>query len=227
MLENPALVCFDLPCLVVPTPGTADEAFDRALRRLGLDPDAALHRRARTCRLAWPGVATRVALLEVFGSEVWSQAAAAAYDDAFGASVARRGAGIADGATAVLAQLRSRGAHIVLTTEFSASTREAVLDVLDWTALVAMLVSEGTDADLGASAVEAALHRTGVDPAQVVVVSSTASGVAVGRKAEVGCVVGIPGADVTAAELRAAGATCLSTLPQLAAGLAAPRLVPA
>jgi phosphoglycolate phosphatase len=229
VLENPQLVCFDLPCLVVLRPGTAGEAMNRALRRLGFESETVLHQRASAIGVTWPGSAARRALAEVFGAGVWGRTAAAAFDDAFGAAVARHGADVADGASAAVAQLRGRGSHVCVTTQFSAATREAVLDVLQWTSLVAMLVSEdGEDASSPGSAVATAILRARVDPEQVVVVSGTPLGVTAGRDAGAGCVVGIHGPSATVPELRAAGATCISSLPQLASRWASTQqLVPA
>jgi phosphoglycolate phosphatase len=228
VLDAPDLVCFDLPCLVVPRPGTAEEALDRALRRLGLEPGSPLHDDALSRGLRWPGRAARAALGELLGSDVWADAAAAAFDDAFGAAVARRGVAVADGAAAAVSQLRAHGARIAVTTEFSSSTREAVLDVLDWPALVAMLVSEDPlDQTAQSSAVVTAVDRAGVARDRAVVVSASREGVAAGRGAGVVCVVGVPGGQATARELKAAGATATSSLPQLASLWAGMRLVPA
>jgi beta-phosphoglucomutase-like phosphatase (HAD superfamily) len=223
----PDLVCFDLPCLVVPHPGTANEALDRALRRLGVEPGSSLHRQILARGLRWPGHAARAALNDVFGSEVWAEAAAAAFDDAFGAAAARTGAAVADGAAACVSQLRAAGARICLTTAFSASTREAVLDVLDWHDLVAMLLSEEHGAASLASLIAIAVDRAAVSHADVVVVSGSADGVAAGRDAGVPCVVGVPGDDTTGRELRTAGATEVSSLTQLASRWAGAGLVPA
>ncbi|GAC1441178.1 MAG: hypothetical protein NVSMB55_08200 [Mycobacteriales bacterium] len=228
MLENPDLVCFDLPCLVIPRPGTADEALTRALRRLGLEEQAGLHQPASAMGVVWPGRAARLALADIFGGAAWTRAAAAAFDDSFGAAVVRYGASVADGASAALSQLRGRGAQVCITTEFSAATREAVLDVLAWSPLDATLLSEDAeDANAPASAVATAIWRARVDPKRVVVVSSTSAGVAAGRAAGVGCVVGIHGRETTVGQLRTAGATCISTLPQLASRWAKTDLVSA
>jgi len=225
MLEDPHLVCFDLPCLVVPRPGTADEALDRALRRLGFEEATGPQVRASALGISWPGTAARQAFASVFGSAASSRVATAAFDDAFGAAVARYGAAVADGASAAVTQLRARGAHVCVTTEFSAATREAVLDVLQWSSLVAMLVSaDAEDGAVSASAVTTAVLRSHVDPKQAVVVSGTPSGVAAGRDAGVGCVVGVHGQAASARVLRDAGASCISTLPQLASRWASPQL---
>ena len=228
MLEHPDLVCFDLPCLVVPRPGTAHEALERTLRRLGRDEEAGLHQRASAMGIDWPGAAARLALAELLGAAAWTRAAAAAFDDSFGVAVARHGASVADGAAAAVTQLRRRDTHVCITTEFSAATREAVLDVLEWSAIDATFLSEDAEDTNGpASAVATAIWRARVDPKQTVVVSGALAGIARGREAGVGCVVGILGRGTTVAQLRASGATCISTLPQLASRWARTDLVPA
>lgn len=228
MLESPDLVCFDFPCLVVPAVGTTEEALRRASCRLGLAPGSAepVHQLSHT--LSWPGREARVAFRELLAGEAWADAAAAAFDDAFGATAARRGVTVAAGAAACAAQLRGLGIHICLTTDFSAATREAVLDVLDWTGLVAMLVSEDAiPTGSTASVVDVALERAGVDGTAAVVISGSCSGVAAGSRAGVGRIIGIPGAQADARDLRDAGATEISGLPQLASRWAAARLLPA
>ena len=227
MLDTPDLVCFDLPCLVVPAAGTTEEALCRATRRLGLAPESALPLQSLAGSISWPGHEAHLALRELLGSDAWAEAAAAAFDDAFGAVAGRRGIALAPGATGCIAQLRTLGSHICLTTEFSAATREAVLDVLDWPGLVAMLVSENGPGHDVASAVEAALGRCGVSGQDTVVVSGSISGVEAGRRAAAGWVVGVPGPRASARQLRGAGADHVTGLPQLAAGWAAARLLPA
>jgi len=228
MLDAPAFVCFDLPCLVIPRPGAAEEALDRALRRLGLEPGARSYDQAMRAGVRWPGREARAALGSVLGNDVWADAAAAAFDDAYGAAVGRSGAVVADGAAACVAQLRGAGARVCITTEFSAPTREAIVDVLDWTGLVAMLLSDDNSSrPEPVSAVTTAIERAGVALDRVVVVAGTRTGVQAGRDAAVPCVVGVPSDTAPWAELRGAGATDVWALSQLAARWSSARLLSA
>jgi phosphoglycolate phosphatase len=211
------LVCFDLPCLLMPGEGVADEALDRALRRLDVEAGTSLHSAALRCGIRWPGLAARDMFRLLFGSRDRGDAGAAAFDDAFGALVSRRGATVVAGAAPAVAACRRAGAIVCLTTEFSAATREAVLDVLDWAELVAMAASPGDRSDEPvAPAVRTAAARARVSgPDRLAVVSATRSGVRAGLVAGAGAIVGIPG-DEEGAALRAAGATVVCDLGRLA-----------
>ena len=215
-MDVPDLVCFDLPCLVDVAPGVVEEGLDRSLRRLGLDATSPLHDAALDAGLGWPGREARTVFGQVFRSQVWADAAAAAYDDAFGACAIRRGVGVARGGREVIAALREAGAAISITTEFSACTREAILDVLDWPDLVAMLLSEEScgDAETG-SLVQAAAWRLGLSVRDTAVVAGTSSGVAAGCAAGAGWVVGVLGGTTSAGELLAAGASSVAQLSEL------------
>ena len=227
-MDVPHLVCFDLPCLVGVAPGTAEEALDRALRRLGVDAGSPVHAAALAAGLRWPGREARDILCRVLGSDVWADAAAAAYDDAFGACAARGRVSVHARGPEVVGSLRAAGAAICLTTEFSASTREAVLDVLDWSDLVAMLVSyDAFEPGLQDGVIEAAVTRLAVDPIDTAVVADTRSGVAAGRRAGAGWVVGVLGCGATEDQLREAGATSLARLAELAPAALTGRLLPA
>ena len=227
-MDVPALVCFDLPCLVDIPSGTADEALDRALRCLGLDADSPNYAAALSAGLRWPGREAHDLLRRVLGSDVWAEAAAAAYDDAFGTCAARGPAQVAAGAREVVSSLRAAGARICLTTEFSAATREALLDVLDWSDLVATLVSHGPfDLETQDGLVEAATARLAVPALDTAVVSDTCSGVAAGRRAGAGWVVGVLGSGAAEDDLRAAGATSVARLADLAPRSLPARLLPA
>jgi beta-phosphoglucomutase-like phosphatase (HAD superfamily) len=219
--DTPDLVILDLPCLVTPDPGTAPRALDRALGRLGIDPGSRLHDDAMTCSLRWPGEAARAALSVVLGSDAWGDAAEAAFDDAFGGLLARQGAVLVDGAAAATNQLLAHGARLCLTTEFSAATRDAILDVLEWPGLIALLLSPDLDVSDpdDSSLVVAALLRSGVNGCNAMVVSGSVTGVAAGRRAGARRVVGIVGPDGSAAELMGNGATEVTGLPQLACEL--------
>lgn len=227
-MDVPTLACFDLPCLVDLAPGVADESLDRALRRLGLDATSPVHEAALAAGLRWPGREARAVLGEVFGSSVWADAAAAAYDEAFGTCAIRRGVSVAPAACDVVSALRDAGAAICLTTEFSSATREAILDVLDWSDLVAMLLSEalfeGADQT---NLVELAAWRLGVLVRDTAVVSGTCSGVQAGRSAGAGWVVGVLGRGAQASALLAAGASSVAWLPELVPAALTGHLLPA
>lgn len=227
-MDVPDLACFDLPCLVSLAPDVHDEALDRALRRLGLDATSPLHAAALSAGLRWPGREARAVLGQVFGSSVWADAAAAAYDDAFGACAVRRGVTVAPAARDVVAALRAAGAAICLTTEFSAATREAILDVLDWSDLVAMLLSETSyDGPDQSNLVEVAAWRLGVSVRDTAVVAGTCSGVAAGSAAGAGWVVGVLGSGTAASDLLAAGASSVARLAELVPAALTGHLLPA
>ena len=210
----PELVCVDLPCLVTVEASARAEALDRALRRLGVDQQASEYATAAACVPVWPGQATRTAFRSVFGGDAQADAAAAAYDDAFGPCAARAGVQLRQGAVDLVNHLRARGARVCVTTEFSAATREALLDVLVWPELVAALVSaEHGDAH---GVVRAALGRLGVRPDETAVLSGSVSGVRAGTAAGAARIVGVEGVDAGRTQLLAAGAGHVADLEDLA-----------
>ena len=210
----PELVCLDLPCLVTVEPSVRSEALDRALRRLGVDQQASEYATAAASVPVWPGPAARAAFRSVFGGDAQADAAAAAYDDAFGPCAARAGAGLRPGAVDLVSHLRARGARVCVTTEFSAASREALLDVLVWPELVAALVSaDPGDAD---GVVTTALGRLGVRPGETAVLAGSVSGVQAGMAAGAARIVGVEGVDAGRAQLLAAGAGHVARLDDLA-----------
>jgi beta-phosphoglucomutase-like phosphatase (HAD superfamily) len=217
-----SLVCFDLPCLVSVPAHVPAEAMDRALRRLGLEPASPLHASCVARPPAWPGRAAQLQLLDSIGSPVWAEAAAAAYDDAFGGVVARSGAALRPGAARLLALLKEAGTPISLMTTFSAATREAVLDVLPWEG-TALLVSDDLVGPRPRSAVQLACEALGLEPHALVVVADCpvvlGGGVALGAAG-----IGLLGTGGSAHELLLAGATDLLSLSDFAGDRA---LVPA
>lgn len=211
----PELVCLDLPGLITVQPAARVEALDRALRRLGVEPGSSEYATAVASVPLWPGVAAREAFRTVLGSEDLAEAAAAAYDDAFGPCAVRAGAHVLPGATDLVLHLRARGARVCVTTEFSSASREAVLDVLLWPELVAALVSAQQPMSPD-GVVRTALTAMGVRPSEVAVLSASVSGVRSGVLADVARVVGIEGVDAGRAELILAGAGHVAPLPELA-----------
>lgn len=217
-----SLVCFDLPCLVAVPPHVPREAMDRALRRLGLEPSNPLHAACVDRPPPWPGRAAHLQLLDALGSPVWAEAAAAAYDDAFGGVVARSGAVLRPGAERLLALLKQAGPPVGLMTGFSAATREAVLDVLPWEG-TALLVSDDLVGLRPRSAVQLACEALGLEPPAVVVVADCP--VVLGGAVALGAAgIGLLGTGGSAHELLLAGATDLLSLSDFAPDRA---LVPA
>jgi len=219
----PAAVCFDLPCLVrLPEPVPA-EALARALRRLGLESTGPTYDACLATVPSWPGDAARSALTAVLGSEIWGDAAAAAYDDAFGGVVSRHGAAFLPDARELLGRLWLEGLCVGLTTEFSASTREVVLDVLGWDG-TALVVSDEVTGMVPRTGLELAAGRLGVAIAAIDVVSGTPS--AVHRAVVAGATaIGLTTQGHTAPELRAAGAVDVVQLHDLAGAFGTPHLL--
>lgn len=210
----PSLVCFDLPCLVALPERIAKEAMDRALRRLGLEPSSPLHAACMQQPPAWPGQVAHLHLLDRLGSSVWAEAAAAAYDDAFGGVVARFGAALRPGAAQLLGLLKEAGTAVSLTTQFSASTRESVLDVIAWDGS-ALLVSDDAVGLRPRPAVQVACDALAIDPREVVVVADCPL-VLAGAAAAGASAIGLLGSGAPAHELLAAGAIDLLSLADFA-----------
>jgi phosphonatase-like hydrolase len=166
--------------------------------------------------------------IEVFTTLLGDRSAAeranAAFEAAYDALVVERGLSPVPGAESALAELRRSGRRVVLTTGFSAHTRDRILDLLGWQDLVDLALSPGPGVrgrphpDL----VLAAVLALGVGAVQAVAVAGdTVADMASGRRAGASVVAGVLTGTDDRARLEAAGAThvlpSVASLPALLA----------
>ncbi len=188
-----ALVCLDMAGTTVRDDGAVDAAFASALAAVGIeegDPRADEARQVVRDTMGWSKADVFAALLEPSDADRATTAFATAYE----AIVAAGEVHEVPGARAVLRALRGRGVLVCLTTGFAPSTRDAVLDALDWRGEVDLALSP---ADVGhgrpaPDLILAAMARLGVsDPRVVAVVGDTVSDLESGAAAHAGAVVGV------------------------------------
>jgi phosphonatase-like hydrolase len=216
------LIVLDMAGTTVRDDGVVERAFERAANATGVAD-----------RMPWPDALDYVrrtmgqSKIEVFthlagGDQGLAEAATAAFESAYADLIAEEGPEPIAGARETLEALRAEGVSIVLTTGFAPVTREAILDRLDWHALVDAALSPA-DAGRGRPApdlVLAAVIRAEASTlASVVVVGDTTSDIAAGRAAGAGFVVGVLSGAHDRTALEAAGADAViddvTALPSL------------
>jgi phosphonatase-like hydrolase len=188
-----ALACLDMAGTTVRDDGAVETAFDDALTVVGVRRGTPRHDEAhRFVRrtMGWSKADVFAELLDPDEAERATTAFASAYE----AIVAAGGVEPIPGASGVLRNLRARGVQICLTTGFAPSTRDALLDALQWRADIDLALSPA-DVGRGRPApdlVLGAMARLGVeDPGAVVVVGDTVSDLEAGTAALARAVVGV------------------------------------
>jgi phosphoglycolate phosphatase len=141
------------------------------------------------------------------GDEDAAQAANRRFESAFDAAIDRGEVAAIAGAGRALADLRAAGVSVCLTTGFSPSTRDRIIDKLGWRSAVDLALSPA-DAGRGRpfpDMVLSAVLRLGVDDVrQVAVAGDTASDLVAGTRAGATVVAGVLSGAHTRAELERA-----------------------
>jgi phosphoglycolate phosphatase len=141
------------------------------------------------------------------GDEDAAQAANRRFESAFDAAIDRGEVAAIAGAGRALADLRAAGVFVCLTTGFSPSTRDRIIDRLGWGSAVDLALSPA-DAGRGRpfpDMVLSAVLRLGVDDVrQVAVAGDTASDLVAGTRAGAAVVAGVLSGAHTRAELERA-----------------------
>jgi phosphonatase-like hydrolase len=211
------LAVLDMAGTTVADDGAVEQAFRAALPR-DHDADRAFDHVRRTM-----GQSKIAVFRELFdGDEAQAQAANRRFEQAFAAAVDRGDVSAIDGVPETLARLRDAGVRVCLTTGFSPSTRDRIIDVLDWRTAVDLALSPA-DAGRGRpfpDMILTAVLRLGVDDVrQVAVAGDTASDLLAGTRAGASIVAGVLSGAHTRAELEQAPHTHIidrvTDLPQL------------
>lgn len=141
------------------------------------------------------------------GDEEAAQAANQRFERAFDAAVGRGEVGPIAGAETALADLRAAGVQVCLTTGFSVSTREGIIDALGWRGLIDLALSPA-DAGRGRPypdmILRAILHLGVDDVRDVAVTGDTTSDLVAGTRAGAAVVAGVLTGAHTRAELERA-----------------------
>jgi phosphonatase-like hydrolase len=184
------LICFDMAGTTVNDGGLVLSAFRRTIEELGVTGDQA--RDAEAYVIETMGQSKIEVFTELFGDR--AHAANDAFEINFVTVASEEGVSEVPGARAAVEELKSRGIDVALTTGFSPSTREALIDILGWSELFSLRVSPA-DAGRGRPAPDMLLVcalRSRVTAVQnILVVGDTASDMQAGRRAGVGQCVGV------------------------------------
>lgn len=216
------LLVLDMAGTTVRDDGVVERAFQRAAERTGvadtLGWDAALDYVRETMGQSKIDVFRVIAQ----GDEVQAELATAAFEAAYAELIEQDGVEALPGAEDTLRAMADAGIPVYLTTGFSPTTRDAIIDGLGWRDLIAGALSP---ADVGRGrpapdlVLAAALRAQVSSVAAVVVAGDTASDVASGRSAGAGIVVGVLSGAHGREALDAAGADAVvdgvAALPQL------------
>jgi len=199
------LVCFDMAGTTMIDGGLVLEAFARTIDEMGVKGDAA--HVAREYVIETMGQSKIEVFTHIFDDG--AQRANSAFEGHFVDAARELGVSEVPGARDVVEVLRARGIKVALTTGFSAATREALIDTLDWSDLFDLRVSPA-DAGRGRPAPDmllwCVLKLRASSVGSMVAVGDTASDMMAGTRAGAGLCVGVLTGTDDATRLRANGA---------------------
>ncbi|MCV7220639.1 phosphonatase-like hydrolase [Mycolicibacterium elephantis] len=203
------LAVLDMAGTTVADDGLVLRAFDAAATAVGVPADGPEREAARHYVLDTMGQAKIEVFRALFGSEDRAQTANLAFEEAYARYVAD-GVVPIPGAAETICKLRDEAVKVVLTTGFSRSTRDQILEALGWNDIADLSLCPA-DAGRGRpfpDLILTALLRTGIDDvAKVAVVGDTTSDILAGRRAGAAVVAGVLTGAHTEKDLWAAGAT--------------------
>ncbi|MGW5351318.1 phosphonatase-like hydrolase [Streptomyces sp. NPDC004031] len=204
------LVVLDMAGTTVADGGLVEEAFSRAVRRLGVEPGSEVYERQLDYVRATMGESKITVFRALFGAEDRARAANSAFEEAYAELVDSGLCAPLPGAEDAVRELRADGRKVVLTTGFARTTQDAILAALGWQDLADLTLCPA-DAGRGRphpDMVLTALLRTGTGAVrQVAAAGDTASDVRSALRAGAAVAAGVTTGAHTADQLHAAGAT--------------------
>lgn len=187
------LAVLDMAGTTVTDDGLVIRAFDEAATAVGLPVDGAVRDAAQRYVLDTMGQSKIDVFRVLFGTEERATEANRAFENAY-ARFIDGGVSPIDGAPEAMSTLRAAGVKIALTTGFSASTQQRILEALGWADIADLVLAPGGGVrgrpypDL----VLSALMRSGVDHVRkVAVAGDTASDVLCGLRAGAAVAAGV------------------------------------
>ena len=219
------LVVLDMAGTTVADDGLVERAFEAAAAGLGVEAGAPEHQCMLEHVRATMGESKISVFRHLFGEEDKAQRANLAFEAAYHDLVDAGHCAALPGAAAAIAELRSQGRKVVLTTGFSRATQDRVLAALGWQD-VADLTLCPAEAGRGRpypDLVLTALLRTGTDSVrQIAVAGDTGYDMLTGVRAGAPLVAGVLTGAHAEERLRADGAThvlaSIAELPALLSG---------
>jgi phosphonatase-like hydrolase len=204
-----SLACLDMAGTTVADDGVVNASFSAAMRDAGVEPDSEQWASATDIVNATMGQSKIAVFTRIFGDAAMAEKANLAFERAYSESVADGMVSAIPGARELLDELRSNGTSVCLTTGFSPTTRDQILESLGWHD-VADLVLSPVDAGRGRPWPDmiwtAALRLQAERMSEIVVAGDTPSDIETGRRAGAGLVVGVLSGAGLESELREAGA---------------------
>ncbi|MFI2609905.1 phosphonatase-like hydrolase [Kitasatospora sp. NPDC018619] len=190
--------------------GLVEQAFTAAAAKLGVEAGSPEFDPMLAHVRATMGESKISVFRHLFGEEEKARLANAAFEAAYDDLVGAGHCAALPGAAEAIAELRGRGRTVVLTTGFSRTTQDRILDALGWQS-VADLTLCPADAGRGRpypDMVLTALLRTGTDSVrQIAVAGDTGYDMLSGTRAGASVVAGVLTGAHDEARLRADGAT--------------------
>lgn len=187
------LVVMDMAGTTVTDDGLVIAAFDTAASAVGLAEHGLQRDDARRYVLDTMGQSKIEVFRALFDDEDRAQAANTAFEAAYDARI-DDGVKAVPGAAETITQLRDAGIRVILTTGFSPSTQQRILDTLGWNDLADACLAPG-EAGRGRPhpdlVLTAALHSEVSDIAAVAVVGDTSNDILSGRRAGASVLVGV------------------------------------
>ncbi|TLG16508.1 phosphonatase-like hydrolase [Nocardia cyriacigeorgica] len=204
------LAVLDMAGTTVADGGLVLRAFEEAATAAGIPADGPERDRARSYVLDTMGQSKIAVFRALLGDEDQAHQANRAFETAYDALIADSDVAPIPGAVEAIRSLRAAGVKVALTTGFSRSTQDRLLDALGWHDLADLTLAP-SDAGRGRpypDLVLTALLRLGADAVDRVAVlgdttSDIATGLAAGARIVAGTLTGAHDADA----LRGAGAT--------------------
>ncbi|MFE7801223.1 phosphonatase-like hydrolase [Nocardia sp. NPDC057440] len=208
--KNIQLAVLDMAGTTVADGGLVLRAFDAAATAVGIESEGPERERARQYVLDTMGQSKIAVFRALVGDEDRAEQANLAFEAAYEALIDEVDITPIPGAAEAIGLLRAAGVKVALTTGFSRSTQDRLLDALGWND-IADLTLAPSDAGRGRpypDMVLTALLRLGVDAVdQVAVLGDTTSDIGTGRAAGARIVAGTLTGAHDENQLRAAGAT--------------------
>lgn len=208
---SPRLAVLDMAGTTVADDGLVLRAFDAAAEAAGLPADGPDHYRARQYVIDTMGQSKIVVFRALTdGDEERAQNANRAFEEAYEAAIGEAGVAEITGAATTIEKLRGAGIKVALSTGFSSSTRDRLLDALGWADLADLVIAP-SDTIRGRpypDMILTALMDLRVDDVrEVAVLGDTANDIISGLRSGAAVVAGTLTGAHDETRLRAAGAT--------------------
>ena len=206
------LACLDMAGTTITDDGVVERSFVEAMVGEGLIGEGEMAGALDIVRRTM-GHSKIDVFRSILGDAPKATAANAAFEAAYERAVRRGEVEAVPGAEQVLRSLRDAGIRVCLITGFAPTTREAIIDAVEWRQLVDLALSP---ADVGRGRpwpdlVEHATRHFGVDLGEVAVCGDTVSDLLCGTRAGAAVVAGVVADPEQAAEMAATPHTHLLT----------------